>query len=333
MSAARSVEGFLRASGWDGASAEPLPGDASFRRYLRVARGADRALLMDAPPPKEDVRPFLAVGAWLGERGFSPPRILAADDNQGFLLLEDLGDAVFARLLDQGSDAMPLYAAAIDVLVQLHRYDPPGFIADYSDARILEEGRILLDWYLPARHGTPSPPELYEEYAALWREVLPLARLGGPARVLVHRDYFADNLMWLPQRHGIARVGLLDFQDAVSGPAAYDLVSLLQDARRALPGTLVEAMLCRYMERAEIADRAAFRAAVTVLGAQRNARIVGLWPRLWKRDGKSRYLRFMPQTWRLLEEDLAHPELARLKAWFDRTIPQEQRLQPLPGQP
>jgi aminoglycoside/choline kinase family phosphotransferase len=206
-------------------------------------------------------------------------------------------------------------------------------VPDYSDARILEEGRILLDWYLPTLTGEASDPALYEEYAALWREVLPLARLGGPARVLVHRDYFADNLMWLPQRHGIARVGLLDFQDAVSGPAAYDLVSLLQDARRALPEALVEAMLCRYMQRAGIENRAAFRTAVTVLGAQRNARIVGLWPRLWKRDGKPRYLRFMAQTWRLLEADLAHPELARLKRWFDRMIPPDRRFRPLPGQP
>lgn len=333
MSSARSVERFLRANGWDGADAVPLPGDASFRRYLRVRRGTDRALLMDAPPPKEDVRPFLAVGAWLGEHGFSPPRILAADDAQGFLLLEDFGDGVFARLLDRGEDAGLLYAAAIDVLVQLHRFDPPGCVPDYGDARILEEGRILLDWYLPARSGQPSAPDLYEEYAALWREVLPLARLGGRARVLVHRDYFADNLMWLPERYGIARVGLLDFQDAVTGPAAYDVASLLQDARRALPEVLVEAMLCRYIERAGIEDRAAFRTAVTVLGAQRNARIVGLWPRLWRRDGKPRYLRFMPQTWRLLQADLAHPELARLNAWFDRTIPPKLRLQPLPGQP
>jgi N-acetylmuramate 1-kinase len=166
-----------------------------------------------------------------------------------------------------------------------------------------------------------------------WRIALPLTREGGETRVLVHRDYFADNLMWLPERRGVARVGLLDFQDAVVGPAAYDLVSLLQDSRRALPDDLVEAMLSRYMDGATIADRTAFRTAWTVLGAQRNARIVGLWPRLWRRDGKARYLRFMTQTWRLLEADLRHPELAGLQAWFDRVIPRDQRYLPLPGQP
>jgi N-acetylmuramate 1-kinase len=333
MSRARSVERFLAQVGWGGAEAVPLAGDASFRRYLRAKRGTARGMLMDAPPPKEDVRPFLAVGRWLEERGFSVPRVLGADDAQGFLLLEDLGDAVFSRLLDAGRDPAPLYAAAVDILLLLHRFEPPGFLPEYDDARILEEGRILLDWYVPALTGKPAAKELHEEYAMHWRVALPLIREGGAARVLVHRDYFADNLMWLPDRHGAARVGLLDFQDAVIGPAAYDLVSLLQDARRELPETLVEAMLSRYMDGAAITDRTAFRTAWTVLGAQRNARIVGLWPRLWRRDGKPRYLRFLPQTWRLLEADLCHPDLAGLQAWFDRVIPRERRYQPLVGQP
>lgn len=333
MTQPRSIEAFLARSGWTGADVAPLAGDASFRRYFRVKRGAARAMLMDAPPPKEDVRPFLAVGGWLGAQGFTVPRVLAADDRAGFLLLEDLGDAVFARLLDRGDDPMPLYAAAVDLLVRLHGCAPPGFLPAYDDARILEEGRIVLDWYLPALTGRPSPAALYAEYAELWREVLPLSREAGAVRVFVHRDYFADNLMWLPGRRGVARVGLLDFQDAVVGPAAYDLMSLLQDSRRALDEELVEAMLGRYMDRAAIANRTAFRTAFTVLGAQRNARIVGLWPRLWKRDGKPRYLRFMEPTWRLLEADLLHPELARLKLWFDRVFPPDLRYLPLPGQP
>jgi N-acetylmuramate 1-kinase len=329
----RSVERFLAQSGWRGAEAVPLAGDASFRRYLRVKLGEARGMLMDAPPPKEDVRPFLAIGRWLEERGFSVPRALAVDDAAGFLLLEDLGDAVFSRLLDAGEPPAPLYAAAIDLLLLLHHFAPPAFVPEYDDARILEESRILLDWYIPTLTGAAAAPELYEEYAMHWRIALPLTREGGETRVLVHRDYFADNLMWLPERRGVARVGLLDFQDAVVGPAAYDLVSLLQDSRRALPDDLVEAMLSRYMDGAAIADRTAFRTAWTVLGAQRNARIVGLWPRLWRRDGKARYLRFMAQTWRLLEADLRHPELAGLEAWFDRVIPRDRRYQPLPGQP
>lgn len=333
MTGERSIADFLARAGWRDATATALPGDASFRRYFRVARGSARAMLMDAPPPREDVRPFLAIGGWLAERGFVVPRVFEADDRQGFLLLQDFGDAVFSRLLDRGDDPMPLYAAAVDLLILLHRFAPPVALPPYDDARILQEGRILLDWYLPALTGQESDPALYEEYAALWRAVLPLTRLGGKAEVLVHRDYFAGNLMSLPGRHGIASVGLLDFQDAVIGPAAYDLVSLLQDARRALPDTLVEAMLDRYMAGAAITDRVAFRTAYTVFGAQRYARIVGLWPRLWKRDGKPRYLAYMPQTWRLLEADLDHPELARLKAWFDRMIPPDRRYQPLPGQP
>src|SRR5262249_22721893 len=160
-----------------------------------------------------------------------------------------------------------------------------------------------------------------------------LARRGTAPEVLIHRDYFADNLMWLPQRRGTARVGLLDFQDAVAGPAVYDLASLLKDARRALPAPLVAAALDAYIAAADVADRDAFGAAYAVIGAQRNARIAGLWPRLWRRDGKPNYLRFLPNTWRLLEADLEHPALGELKAWFDREIPPETRRRPLPGAP
>ena len=326
------IDAFLERAGWGQAVRAPLAGDASFRRYLRLARGSDRAVLMIAGPPNEDVRPFLAVARWLAERGFSAPRILAADAGAGLVLLEDLGDTSFTALLGDDT-AAPAYVAAAELLALLHRFTPPDFVAEFDDARMLEEGRILLDWYLPAERGTPTAAPLYEEYAALWREVLPLARRGNAARVLIHRDYFADNLMWLPARGGIARVGLLDFQDAVAGPAVYDLASLLKDARRALPAPLVAAALERYIVAAGIADREAFLAAYAVIGAQRNARITGLWPRLWKRDGKPGYLRFLPNTWRLLEADLQHPALARLKAWFDREIPPEQRHRPLPGAP
>jgi len=326
------LDSFLRRNGWGDAARAPLTGDASFRSYLRLTRGGDRAVLMVAGPPNEDVRPFLGVGAFLVEHGFSAPRVLAADEPNGLLLLEDLGDDSYARLLARGEAPQPLYAAAVDVLALLHRFTPPD-LAVYDESRIIEEGRILPEWYLPALTGRPSPSELFEEYAALWRQVLPLAGRGNAKRVLVLRDYFADNLMWLPGRNGIARVGLLDFQDAVVGPAAYDLVSLLQDSRRALPPAMVEMMINRYADVAGISDRDAFRTAYTVLGAQRNARIVGLWPRLWKRDGKPQYLRFLDHTWRLLEADLAHPALASLRLWFDRVIPPEQRHQPLPGQP
>jgi len=325
-----AIDSFLAEAGWGDAARGPLTGDASFRRYERLRRGGHRAVLMDAPPPQEDVRPFIHIDEHLRGLGLSAPAIMARDEAQGFLLLEDFGDGTFTRLVAAGRDREPLYAAAVDVLVALRRHPPPAGLPAYDGDTLLEAPDLVVDWYLPAMRGEPADAPTRAAYRAAWAEVLPLAWPFPP--VLALRDYFADNLMWLPDRLGVARVGLLDFQDALAGPPAYDLVSLLQDARHEIPPALEEAMIARYLTATGLDERT-FRTAYAVIGAFRNARITGLWPRLWKRDGKARYLAFRPRTWAVLERDLAHPALAPVRAWFDREIPPATRLMPFPGEP
>jgi len=313
----------LADAGWSDAEIAPLAGDASFRRYFRLRRGQETAVLMDAPPPQENVRPFLSVAERLVGYGYSAPRVLARDVAQGFLLLEDLGDDSFNRVLRSGGDEGSLYAAAIDVLVDLRRRPQAPGLPPFDEARILREVGLVLDWFWPAQSGRPADPAMNEEYRSLWRSVVPAMR--GDQDTMVLFDYHVDNLMWLPDRSGVRRVGLLDFQDAVWGPAAYDVVSLLEDARRDVPDAIVGAMLERYGRAVD--DPAAFAAAYAAVGAQRNARIVGVFARLWLRDRKPQYLALLPRVWRLLEHDLAHPALATLRAWFDRHVPSSARHQ------
>ncbi len=326
---AELIAGFLAASGWGHASRRTLAGDASFRRYDRLEAPPFRAVLMDAPPPQEDVRPFLAVARLLRGLGLSAPGILAEDVAAGLLLLEDFGDATYTRLLAQGAAEEPLYALAVDLLIALHRvFDPASASAvpPYDDQRLLAEAALLVDWYLPTMTGRPTDPGLREEYLALWRGLLPLARAVPDSLVL--RDYHVDNLVLLAERNGIAACGLLDFQDAVIGPVSYDLVSLLEDARRDVPGDLAAAMRGRYLAAFPALDRAAFAASYAVLGAQRNCKIVGIFTRLWRRDGKPGYLAHIPRVWRLIDGDLVHPALAPLAAWLDRHIPSPLRRSP-----
>jgi len=328
---AERIAAFLGAAGWGGVIRRPLANDASFRHYERLADGTRRAVLMDAPPPKEDVRPFLAVARLLHGLGFSAPGILAEDVAAGLLLLEDFGDSTYTRLFAAGAAEAPLYTLAVDVLIALHRrFVParPSPVPAYDDGRLLTEAALLVDWYLPAIAGRPTDPALREEYLALWRALLPVAR--GVPDSLVLRDYHVDNLMLLDGRTGIAACGLLDFQDAVIGPRSYDLVSLLEDARRDVPGELQRAMLRRYLDAFPALDRAAFDASYAVLGAQRNCKIVGIFTRLCVRDGKPIYLGHIPRVWRLIEQDLRHPALAPVARWLDQHIPPAMRLIP-PG--
>jgi len=327
----RHLAAFLTEAGWGDAQRRPLAGDASFRRYDRLSLGERRAVLMDAPPPHEDVDAFHRVERLLLSLGLSAPRALAVDRAGGFMLLEDLGDRTFTRALAEGADERALYQLAVDVLVHLHaRADPAALAAAplpaYDDQRLLEEALLLTDWYLPALRGGETPAAAREAYIEAWRAVFPLARRVPPSLVL--RDYHVDNLMVLPGRGGVAGCGLLDFQDAVIGPRSYDLVSLLEDARRDLSKDLVAAMLARYFAAFPTLDPAVFRASYAILGAQRNAKIIGIFTRLCRRDGKDRYLCHIPRVWRLLEGDLAAPELAPVKAWFDEAVPPAERRAP-----
>ncbi|HET9149818.1 MAG TPA: phosphotransferase [Alphaproteobacteria bacterium] len=324
------IDRFLASAGFGAAKRLPLPGDASFRHYVRLTGGPEPALLMDAPPDREDVRPFVAVAEHLAALGFSAPRILASSLEDGLVIVEDFGDATFTRLLAKGADERALYKLAIDTLIALHRLPSMRTTAinvpPYDDERLLAEAGLLPDWYAPAALGGPLPPRAVADYETLWRAAFPLAR--KTPETLVLRDFHVDNLMRLAGREDHAACGLLDFQDAVIGPTAYDLVSLLEDARRDLAPGLKEAMTERYLAAFPALDRNAFVAASAVLAAQRNAKIVGIFIRLWKRDGKPVYLKHIPRVWRLLEADLAHPALEGLRTWFDAYVPAELRRAP-----
>ena len=320
------IRSFLDAAGWGGARRATLAGDASFRRYDRLTGGPRPAVLMDAAPPKEDVRPFVAVARRLKALGFSAPEIYAEDVEHGLLLLEDLGDSTFTRVLAAAPEReTALYALATDTLIALHRaFRPaPGDPPRFDDARAVAETERLLDWMWPATHGGEAPSAARDAFRRAWSQVLPAWR-GVPESLILY-DFHVDNLLWLAERDGPAACGLLDFQDALIGPCGFDLMSLLQDVRRDVPAPLAEAMIERYLDAFPELDRDAFRASYAVGGAQRNIRILGTFVRLWRRDGKPGYLRWLPRTWAMVDADLAHPALAPLKAWFDEHFPQARR--------
>ncbi len=323
MSRDAAIAAFLAAAGWGGATRVPLAGDASARRYERLDRAGRPAILMDVPPDSGlRIEPFLAVDAWLRDGGFSAPEVLAADPDTGLALLEDLGDGLFARLCDTDPGSEPdLYAAAVDVLADIQRRPPPAGAwapPPYDAHFLMREVGLVPEWYLPAATGRAPARALVAEYDALCAAAL--APVAGVRAAPVLRDYHAENLLWLPGRAGPARVGLLDFQDMLHGHPAYDLVSLLEDARRDVPDALRSAMTERYLARTG-ADRAPFLLAAATLSAQRNLKILGLFTRLCRRDGKPRYLAYLPRVWSHLVRDLAHPGLAPLAAFVARHVP------------
>jgi N-acetylmuramate 1-kinase len=314
-----TIHPFLAQSGWEDAALDAVPGDASFRRYFRLKKAeGQRAILMHAPPPHEDPKPFLDVTGYLRTHNFRAPEIYAADAKQGLILLEDFGDRRMREHLDENpSDENYIYRTAIDTLVRLEKA-PLADIAPYDEAVYLRETGLLAEWYLPAMGLNTDAGE----FDAMWAEAL--APLTDAPAVTVLRDYHSENIMLLDDD----AQGLIDYQDALIGHPAYDLVSILQDARRDVSPELEAVMLQHYSATAKPDYDLSLHYAL--LGAQRNTKIIGIFTRLWKRDGKERYLYFLSRMWELLERDLAHPGLASLKAWFDSTIPAELRaLSPL----
>ncbi|WP_051609014.1 aminoglycoside phosphotransferase family protein [Fodinicurvata fenggangensis] len=321
----QAAQSFIQQAGWTGARLELLAADASFRRYFRVFGTDNTAILMDAPPQKENPEAFLRIAEQLVALDLSAPRCLVRDLEQGFLLLEDFGDRTFTRALAEGASEAQLYDLAVDTLATLQRHWPDApkqvNLPAYDLRKLLDEAVLLVDWYLPAA-GQHLPDSARRAYLALWQELLePVLEDNRLPSVLVLRDYHVDNLMILPGREGTKACGLLDFQDAVIGTPAYDLVSLLRDARRDVPTALQQRELERYLAACPEWPRAAFERAYWTLGAQRNAKIIGIFTRLAQRDGKPRYLAHLPRLWRLLEEELSRPELAPLRAWFDCHVP------------
>ncbi|MCG8441078.1 MAG: phosphotransferase [Caulobacterales bacterium] len=353
-----AIAGMLERAGWGEAERRPLAGDASTRRYERLSRpGApdETVVLMDAPPGAErpacppeatpderaalgynalarlagpNIAAFAGLARELTARGFSAPRVLESDVEHGLLLIEDLGDDLFARAIEKGADPRPLYEAAIDLLGALRRSTLPSAVEEagrswpilgYDEVVLQTEADLFTEWYVPDRQGAAPDPGALAEWGAAWAGVWPVLADEPPGIVL--RDVHAENLIWLPDREGPARAGLLDFQDALFGHPAYDLVSLLEDARRDVDPGLAEAMIDRFIDVACIDDAQGFRRAYAVLGAQRNAKILGIFVRLAKRDGKPVYLDHLPRVARLFVHDLEHPALAQVEAWARRHAP------------
>ncbi|MBL4615603.1 MAG: phosphotransferase [Magnetovibrio sp.] len=328
------LDAFLRAAGWGNAHHAPMSADASFRRYIRLTQDGQQALVMDAPPSHEDVRPFIMVDGHLRLLEFSAPQILAQDETNGFLLLEDFGNATFTNLLAQGASETELYRLATDVLIALHAIDTdtatPHWLAPYDDAKLRDEAALLLDWFMPA-HGLEVGTDVRAQYEKIWFDLFAQVHTGP--RTLVLRDYHVDNLMRLENRQGIKACGLLDFQDALAGHPAYDLMSLLEDARRDISNDVQAAMKERYFDALNIfgTARQDFERAYAILAAQRHAKVIGIFTRLDQRDDKPVYLKHIGRVWRLLDRALDHPDLCDLKSWVDTHIAPEQRKAPEPS--
>jgi hypothetical protein len=344
-----ALRSFIEISGHADAIRRHMPGDASTRSYARLIGVGQTVILMNAPRRPdgpaiyngkaysaavhlaEDVKPFVAIANGLRARGFSAPAIHHADLDHGFLITEDFGAAGFVA----GTPPAPIperYQAATDMLAALHREQlpetlpltaHPGYaIPSFDTDALLVEVGLMPEWYLPDRGVTPSAG-LRRAFDLMWRGLLDQYAASDSTWVL--RDFHSPNLIWLEHRSDTARVGVIDFQDTVLGPAAYDLVSLLQDARIDVPEALELTLLGRYIKARLAADPnfdpTAFARLYAVMSAQRNTRLLGTFARLNRRDGKPQYLRHQPRIWTYLERSLAHPALAELRAWHDANIP------------
>lgn len=316
-----AAKDFLDKNGWPGAQILPVAGDASFRRYFRVVDGERKAILMDAPPPHEDPRPFIDVARHLKAQAFAAPEIFAEDLKQGLVLLEDFGDQRMREHLDHHpDDEEKIYRQTIDLIKALHQ-KPAADLPAYDWDQYIREANLLTEWYCPAQSLEPDA----HAFVSAWRQVLESVLAAQNPAVTVMRDYHAENIMLLDD----GTLGLLDFQDALAGHKAYDLVSMLQDARRDVSDALEESMLQYYLADCSQEEAAVFRSHYAILGAQRNTKIIGIFTRLYVRDGKTRYLDFLPRMWRLLEKDLHHPDLAPVADWFAVNIPANIRSQPI----
>ncbi len=311
MADARAFPGF---ASWRTAACEPLTGDASARKYFRLRTASQSAILMDASQVPDSVAPFIRIAKHLRKIGFSAPDILARETESGLLLIEDFGDDTFARRLENLAQAEPLFTLATDVLIALHRHPQavPETLRDYHPEKMLEDIELFVQWRTPQVTALEK-----EDFRAAWRAVLPLAQ-QVPASLLL-RDYHVANLMLLPGRAGLRQAGLLDFQDAYRGPVTYDLISLLEDARREVPEALQRKLFARYLAAFPDLDREKFERSAAILAAQRHTRVLGIFERLARQEGKLDYRRLhSPRVERLLRQALHHPALSEVKDWMDR---------------
>jgi N-acetylmuramate 1-kinase len=352
---------FLDANGFGQARREALSGDASTRRYERLhLETGTRLIFMDQPPSTEtlpcppDATPqerealgynamarlaagrvdaFVAVANWLRGQGLSAPEVMAFDASSGLAVLEDLGDDLFATMIARGQAETPLYESAINALARMHDATAPRLLKvddgivwpllDYDDLALKTAGDLLPEWLPKLRPQIRIGLDAQASWEAIWKPIR--TRAAASASVFCHRDYHAENLIWLPDRRGAGRSGLIDFQDAVRAHPAWDMSMLLHDARRDISPELETWVLERYCQLRPLVDREAYFADFRALGALNISRILGIFARLVTRDGKPRYAQFMPRLWGYLDRCLADPALSELKTWFDTYIPQDAR--------
>ncbi len=353
---------FLERAGLGRARRAPLPGDASTRRYERLtAENGLTLMLMDQPPAVESppcdpawsperrraegwnavarlsagrIEAFAAVADQLRTLGLSAPEIVALDAPRGLAVLEDFGDALFARVLEtEPGRERDLYLAAVDALIALHAAPPPAVLTGpggdwpllaYDETALKGGAALFVEWYPQLKPHVVLDADALAAWDRAWAPII--ARGAEGATVMAHRDFHAENLIWLPERDGAARVCMIDFQDAVRAHPAWDLHSLLQDARRDVPPEIERLAIDHYLTARPDLDRDAFLSAYRALAALNEARILGIFSRLIVRDGKPRYRRFLPRMWAHLTANLADPALVEVRAWFDRYVPEGARV-------
>lgn len=356
MSREREIESFLKRAKWGQAERIAVPGDASTRRYERLTLGSEKAVLMDAPKGAEapsepegasvaerkslgynalarlagpNPEAFGCIANELTMRGFSAPKIIAADLDKGFMLLEDLGDDLYARIIaNDSAKERPLYQAAIDTLAAIYRSSFPAKmtfqgetwrVREYDEAALLAEADLFLDWYAKDL-GREIQGKAREDWNAIWGDLFTTLKAHAPGLAL--RDFHAENIFWLPERQAVSRVGLIDFQDGLFAHPAYDLVSLIEDARRDVTPELAQPLLRRFCEKAGLNYGSKFKTAYAVMGAQRNAKILGIFVRLAERDRKPHYRDLIPRVAAHFKGNLQDPKCADLKTWIQRHIPE-----------
>jgi len=301
-------------------SSHPLPNDASFRKYERIVSPNGNFMLMDASLDKDSIKPFMLVAEFLHNKGYSAPKIFAKEEERGFLLLEDLGETSYASMLatpDKETERR-LYKKAIDLLVDLHSnaHIHEIELPSYTKEFLLKEALLLADWYLPTLTGYKISESLRTEYIQAWEKIFNCLHYFEDCLVL--RDYHIDNLIWLEERLGIKKIGVLDFQDAVKGSYAYDVVSLLEDARRDVDATIAQEMLEHYIKQIKL-DHKKFLSDYKILGVQRSCKIVGIFARKAARDNDTRYLKHLPRVWNYIKKNIDHPILEPLRIWFQKS--------------
>lgn len=296
---------------------EPLPNDASMRFYDRISFADKTLLLMDSSREKRSLPPFVKINEFLHNRGYSVPKIIAKDMKAGLLLLEDFGPFTYTKLLEENRRTdfeFELYKKAADVLIKLHKEKIDIELPEYNYELLMDELLLLIDWYFPILNDKPLSDKLRGEYIAIWKTIL--ERIHYKNSCLVLRDYHVDNIMFLENRIGIQSVGLLDFQDAVVGSYAYDLVSLLEDARRDISATLSSKILHHYIDKTSFIDKQKFLSDYAILGTQRSCKIVGIFARKAIRDKNKRYLIHLPRVWNYIRMNIKSPIMKPLAEWF-----------------